>query len=166
MAKAQRARTALSFCVLMLAFGAPMSAAAQFDDTGNETFLSSTSTSTTTSAMTTALVTVIVITVTPGAESERLRSYLEHNAVGVQQALALGGGDCASDLALAFGVTNEQERQAFFSLLNQQREALGETFQDEHITAEETQRFVLVVYEAMKRHEALSHAVARLEGQG
>lgn len=141
---------------------APRHAQAQ-EDTGDETFLSSSSTSTTTSAVTTGLIVLTVVTVTPDPQAQALRYYLQSNPAEVRMALASGAGPAVTDLAGAFGV-RALDHDAFGRALRRRRAALARPFDDGHVTLDETRAFVRTIQQAMLEDPRLRQAVRALEG--
>lgn len=134
------------------------------EDTGNETFLSTTSTSTTSTAMVTALGVLTVVTITPKPGRKALRLYLEQNAVAVLDGMGSGGGQSVADLSGAFGVETDAEESAFGKVLRSERVALGAMLEDHQVSDDEVKRFILTVYRAMLAHDALTQAARRIEG--
>ena len=149
-------------CALLFV-AAPIDAFAQ-EDTGNETFLSTTSTSTTSTAMVTALGVLTVVTITPKPGNRALRRYLESNAVAVQDTLSTGSGDVVTDLAQAFGVQDMTSQQpAFARVLRAHHATLSPMLDDHIITDEELHAFIVTIYQGMLEHEALVPAARQLE---
>ena len=149
-------------CALLLV-GAPLDAIAQ-EDTGNETFLSTTSTSTTSTAMVTALGVLTVVTITPKPGNRALRRSLETNAVAVQDSLSTGSGDVIADLAAAFGVQDAASQQpAFARVLRAQHATLSPLLDDHAISDDELHTFIVTIYQGMLEHEVLLPAARQLE---
>lgn len=134
------------------------------EDTGNETFLSTTSTSTTSTAMVTALGVLTVVTITPKPGKRALRLYLEQNAVAVLDGMGTGGGQSVADLSGAFGVQTDAEATAFGEVLRQERATLGALLEDHRVSDAEVEHFIRTVYEAMLAHDALTAATQRMQG--
>ncbi len=144
----------------LIVLGSPVAHAQ--DDTGNETFLTSTSTSTTTSALTTAGGVVTVVLVTPDKDANaHLKRYLEHNTSATRQALHTGFGPACDDLAQFFAVAPER-RRAFARLLRAERASLLHHLDDEALSAEAVHAFVHTLYHAMLDHDTLAHDARRL----
>lgn len=149
-------------CALLVVLG-PLEVNAQ-EDTGNETFLSTTSTSTTSTAMVTALGVLTVVTITPKPGNRALRRYLESNAVAVQDSLSTGSGDVVADLGAAFGLQDAARQQpAFASVLRAHHASLSPMLDDQVISEEELQAFIVTIYQGMLDHEVLLPAARQLE---
>lgn len=120
----------LSLLVAALLFAAIPTAAAQSNTTGTEAAGSiggslSTSTTTTASiAVPVGIILTIVWLVSDDDESASLHQYMDHNAVALQHDLYLGGGESAQDLAVFFGV-EEDEMAEFGDILYDKRRDLA-----------------------------------------
>ncbi len=134
------------------------------EDTGNESFLSTTSTSTTSTAMVTALGVLTVVTITPKPRNRAFKQYLEHNAVAVQDGITLGGGEAVADMASAFGIRDHAELEAFGQVLRGKQEVLVGIVEDHQVSDEELMLFIHTVYEGMLAQSELEAAAKSLEG--
>lgn len=153
---------ALLCATVALACAYPAALSAQ-EDTGDETFLSSTSTTTTSSAVVTGLGVLTVVLVTPKPRSSALQQYLQRNPVAVREALHMGAGVALDDLSQAFAVAPEH-RGAFGALLRARRAELLAPYDDGVVTAEETGDFIRVVHAAMRADATLAATARSLEG--